>query len=474
MSDPRGKVGWWSDPKGRPDGRGPRRRRGRRRRPDAPAPAGRRPRRPRSAASSPSASRSRTTSRARPGPSSGAGWRSTPQHAFYKTPGVAEEVAVGVAQNAADGKLSVFTNPRAHGRSFHDGKEPGPEGRDALRPQLRRAVAAGAGDRPGVRLRHQLERVDRRPVQPGQHAAPRHRAGDVRRRVRRRVQPRHRADEGRPRRQLLLPDGRQHPPLQGGPARSRRSSRGRSRSTAGSTTGATSQPEFRDTVGDPVHRDHRGWGKGLALRQPDRAATTSSAAKVSLDAANVYFYVRTRDTLTTPPGRTGCSSSSTPTATRRPAGSATTSWSTARSAGPGRTTLERNVGGRYEWGSPAEIPSRAAGNELELSIPRAALGLAALPAAIDFKWADNIQQTGDWSDFTLNGDAAPNDRFNYRAILKLTLLGVRHADPKGPASTLRPRGSPGTRGPPAGRRSWRGPRPGRPGPSAGRGGSTSR
>jgi hypothetical protein len=34
-----------------------------------------------------------------------------------------------------------------------------------------------------------------------------------------------------------------------------------------------------------------------------------------------------------------------------------------------------------------------------------------------FKWADNTQQTGDASDFTLNGDVAPNDRFNYRARL---------------------------------------------------------
>ena len=58
------------------------------------------------------------------------GWLEVyPQHAFYKTPGVPEEVAVGVAQNAADGKLGVFTNPRSHGRSFHDGNEPGPEGR---------------------------------------------------------------------------------------------------------------------------------------------------------------------------------------------------------------------------------------------------------------------------------------------------------------------------------------------------------
>ena len=77
------------------------------------------------------------------------GWLEVyPQHAFYKTPGVPEEVAVGVAQNAADGKLSVFTNPRAHGRSFHDGNEPGPAARDGSRAQFRRTMAPGFGDRP--------------------------------------------------------------------------------------------------------------------------------------------------------------------------------------------------------------------------------------------------------------------------------------------------------------------------------------
>ena len=40
------------------------------------------------------------------------------------------------------------------------------------------------------------------------------------------------------------------------------------------------------------------------------------------------------------------------------------------------------------------------------------LGRDRLPPTLDFKWADNIQQTGEWSDFMLNGDAAPNDHFN--------------------------------------------------------------
>jgi hypothetical protein len=40
------------------------------------------------------------------------------------------------------------------------------------------------------------------------------------------------------------------------------------------------------------------------------------------------------------------------------------------------------------------------------------------PAQLDFKWADNCIAAGDWTDFTLNGDAAPNDRFNFRALFK--------------------------------------------------------
>jgi hypothetical protein len=55
---------------------------------------------------------------------------------------------------------------------------------------------------------------------------------------------------------------------------------------------------------------------------------------------------------------------------------------------------------------------------MELAVGRSALGIKMLPATLDFKWADNIGQTGEASDFTVNGDVAPNDRFNYRAVLK--------------------------------------------------------
>jgi hypothetical protein len=62
------------------------------------------------------------------------GWLEVyPQHGFYILDDngnpVVEQVAVGTAQNAVDGRLGVLSNPRAHGRSFHDGKEPPPEER---------------------------------------------------------------------------------------------------------------------------------------------------------------------------------------------------------------------------------------------------------------------------------------------------------------------------------------------------------
>ncbi len=177
---------------------------------------------------------------------------------------------------------------------------------------------------------------------------------------------------------------------------------------------ASVEPEFRDTIGDPVHRDHRGWGKSLHYVNAT-GRNDIAAAKASLGEQAVSFYVRTIAPLTSPAG---------PNwmllfidADRDPK----TGWLgydlvvNRKVVDASKTVVERNVGGRYTWGSAVEVPFRVAGNELELSIPRAVLGNGPLPSAIDFKWADNLQQTGDWSDFTLNGDAAPNDRYNYRA-----------------------------------------------------------
>ena len=84
--------------------------------------------------------------------------------------------------------------------------------------------------------------------------------------------------------------------------------------------------------------------------------------------------------------------------------------------GVGTTTtmLSQNLGTNWNWTSVrSDIGYKVTGNQLMLAIPRAPLGLTNDPVTFDFHWADNYQ-TNDISDFGINGDSAPDRRFNYR------------------------------------------------------------
>jgi len=151
------------------------------------------------------------------------------------------------------------------------------------------------------------------------------------------------------------------------------------------------QPEYQDTVGDPVHRHHRGWGKaGPYVNNTGRNDIVS--AKVSCDAKHVYFYVRTKNPLTP---------------------STDPNWML--------LLIDSDANPRTGWlgydlvirpGVTANSPFKVSANEMELALPR-----SLVHNTFDFKWCDNIVPYGDASRFTLDGDAAPNDRFNYRAPL---------------------------------------------------------
>ncbi|MDR3622103.1 MAG: hypothetical protein P4L85_22325 [Paludisphaera borealis] len=336
-----------------------------------------------------------------------------PQHAFYAEPGVPEQVSVGVGQNAVDGKLGVLSNPRSHGRSFENGREPGPEGRnDAgknFNEQWRRALAidpalvfvtgwnewiAGrfdakfplAGSGP-VTFCDQFNQEFSRDIEPmkGGHGDAYYYqlVANVRRYKGARPVP---VVQSAP----IQIDGRfdDWKPV---------------------------APEFRDTIGDPVQRDFAGWGTTLHYTNTT-GRNDIVAAKASLDAERVSFQVQTRADLKTSPDGTGL------LLFLDVDGDPKTGWLGydfvvgRKPANAGRAVLERNVRGAYEWGSPVEVAAATVGNRRELAIPLSALGMKTAPRSLDFKWADGIAQTGDWSDFTLNGDVAPNDRFNYRAV----------------------------------------------------------
>ena len=76
---------------------------------------------------------------------------------------------------------------------------------------------------------------------------------------------------------------------------------------------------------------------------------------------------------------------------------------------------------RYEdkkWINQSTINYKYDDNKLEISIPRNQLNLLENEFTFDFKIADNVYRIENPISFCLNGDTAPNRRFNYRYIWK--------------------------------------------------------
>ncbi len=175
-------------------------------------------------------------------------------------------------------------------------------------------------------------------------------------------------------------------------------------------------PEYRDTLGDTVLRDHSGW-QGQPAFVDHTARNDLAVAKVTTDADSLFFYIRSRAPLTAPAAdwMQLCLDTD-----ANPA----TGWLgydfivNRRTVKGGRSTLEKFISDGTSLPVAAEIPIAWTNNELELSIPRAALKLAADADHCDFKWFDNIPAGGPAAAFTLHGDTAPNDRFNYRAAFR--------------------------------------------------------
>jgi len=80
------------------------------------------------------------------------------------------------------------------------------------------------------------------------------------------------------------------------------------------------------------------------------------------------------------------------------------------------TTLSQNTTTTNGWTWTtvrSDIAYTVSGNQLMIAVPRASVGLGADPVTFDFHWADNFQ-TNDIADFGVDGDSAPDRRFNYR------------------------------------------------------------
>lgn len=170
-------------------------------------------------------------------------------------------------------------------------------------------------------------------------------------------------------------------------------------------------PEYRDTIGDVKHRDHRGYGDLIYRNTTGR--NDFVICKAAYDTTHLYFFAQTSEPLTphTDPmwmlllldtdqnGSTGWLGYDYVINREIPSDSVT-------------RVMRWQAG---NWQHVGEAEYRVNGYGIELSVLRKIVNEHESPTpAFDFHWADNIQSFAGVSELGVNGDSAPNRRWNYR------------------------------------------------------------
>lgn len=340
-------------------------------------------------------------------------WEATYPQAYGYTddPGKPEQVNVSVAQNlrAADGKVTNMSNGDARGRSFHDGKQnlaPGSinHGHN-FQEQWKRALELAP---PFVMVTGWNEWIAGRWGQPGGPIVFVDQFTDE---FSRDIEPMKGGHDDHYYWQMIAGIRR----YKGVPPLPKATAPVSIRIGGDFEQWREVGPEFRDHIGETAPRDFAGAG---GLRYENKTGRNDlHSAKVARDEQSIFFYVNTREPLT---------GSTDPNwmwllidADQNP----TTGWEgfdfivNRTMEGKDTTWLERNTGG-WRWEKAMKVSYAVRGRELHLAIPRSALGLPGgdAGAALDFRWADNVQRPGDVMDFYLSGDVAPEGRFRFRYL----------------------------------------------------------
>lgn len=180
-------------------------------------------------------------------------------------------------------------------------------------------------------------------------------------------------------------------------------------------TGVT--PEFLDTPGDAVQRDHMAWEQGAEYVN-DSGLNDLLAARMATDGSSLYAYLRCAEPIQLPAGQGRCvlflDTDSDP-------GTGWLGYDVAIGQAHfngSLATFSRHGGGGWNWNYQQTIDCRLQGGELELAIPAGLLPELDLdaPFRFDFKWGDGALVDDQVEKLTTHGDAAPNDRFNYRFL----------------------------------------------------------
>lgn len=170
------------------------------------------------------------------------------------------------------------------------------------------------------------------------------------------------------------------------------------------------QPEYRDTIGDVAHRDHRGYGELVYKNTTGRNDVVIS--KAAYDADHLYFFAQTAAPIT------GHTDPMWMLLLVDADQDASTGWLGYDYLVNHEVTDDASTKvSRWQndaWQAIGDASYRVDGNGLELKIPRRLVDETDGDPAFDFHWADNIQGFEGVAELGVNGDSAPNRRWNYR------------------------------------------------------------
>lgn len=170
--------------------------------------------------------------------------------------------------------------------------------------------------------------------------------------------------------------------------------------------------EFRDTRGDTHHRDAIGYAGVRYVNNSGRNDIITGKAAVGKE--HIYFYVETAEPLTPHTDHNWM------LLLIDADNNSETGWYgydylvNRNVKSENQTTLMKYDG--QQWIEAGDLAYHYADNEMEIEIPRSLMNISKEQLVIDFKWSDNPEELADPISFCLNGDTAPNRRFNYRFI----------------------------------------------------------
>ena len=166
---------------------------------------------------------------------------------------------------------------------------------------------------------------------------------------------------------------------------------------------------YYDHLGDIQHRNSIGDRMaGQYINTTGRNDIIES--KVAHDANNIYFYVKTKGKISNHTDNNWMLLFINADQNHETGWEGYDFMINAEILGETTTTLKQLKKGK--WKTVDELEFTYMDHELMLKIPKFSLGEERVE--FDFHWADNIQKLNDITEFFLNGDSAPDRRFNYR------------------------------------------------------------